>query len=149
MTTKTAITKFLEQKTLAVVGVSRSDKKFSNILYKTLKDKGYQLFAVNPNTEQIGSDPCFDSIQSLPQPVNGVVIVVPPTQTEKVLKDVAAAGINNVWIQQGAESQEALDFCKNNGMNVVYKQCILMFAEPVGPHKWHRFVWKLLGKIPK
>jgi predicted CoA-binding protein len=149
MTTSAAITEFLELKTLAIVGVSRSEKKFSNILYKTLKNKGYRLFAVNPNTDQIGGDPCYKSLQSLPQPVEGVVIVVPPEQTEKVVRDAAAAGIRQVWIQQGAESQEAIDFCVKNGINVIDKQCLLMFAEPTGAHKWHYYVWKLFGKIPK
>lgn len=149
MTTKAAVTKFLDQKTLAVVGVSRSEKKFSYILYKTLKAKGYRLFAVNPNTDRIDGESCFDCIQSLPQPVNGVVIVVPPDQAEKVVKDAAAAGINHVWIQQGAESKEAIDFCEKNGMNVIYNQCILMFAEPSLPHKCHRYIWKALGKLPK
>jgi len=149
MTTMAAITKFLDQKTLAIVGVSRSEKKFSYSLYKSLKGKGYQIFAVNPNTNSIDGESCYGNIQSLPQPVNGVVIVVPPNQTEKVVKEAAAAGINHIWIQQGAESDDALDFCKESGINVIHKQCILMFAEPSFPHNCHRFVWKVLGKLPK
>ena len=131
MTTREAIRNFLDQKTLAVVGVSRSEKKFSYRLYKTLKTKGYQLFPVNPNTARIDEEICFCNIQSLPQPVDGVVIVVPPNQTEKVVKDAVAAGINHIWIQQGAESEEAIGFCKKNGINVIHHQCILMFRRPV------------------
>lgn len=143
------ITKFLSQKTLAVVGVSRTGKKFSNSLYKTLRAKGYRLFAVNPNTDSIDGEFCFDNIQSLPVQVNGVVIVVPPNQTEKVVKEAVAAGIKHIWIQQGAESSSAIDFCKKNGINVIYNHCILMFAEPSLPHRCHRYVWKVLGKLPK
>jgi uncharacterized protein len=149
LTTMAGITKFLDQKTLAIVGVSRSEKKFSNRLYKVLKSKGYQIFGVNPNTDSIDGESCFSNIQSLPQQVNGVVIVVPPNQTEKVVKDAVAAGINHIWIQQGAESPGAIDFCKKNGINVIHNHCILMFAEPSLPHKCHRYVWKALGKLPK
>jgi uncharacterized protein len=149
LTTMAGITKFLDQKTLAIVGVSRSEKKFSNRLYKVLKSKGYQLFGVNPNTDSIDGESCFSNIQSLPQQVNGVVIVVPPNQTEKVVKDAVDAGINHIWIQQGAESPGAIDFCKKNGINVIHNHCILMFAEPSLPHKCHRYVWKALGKLPK
>jgi uncharacterized protein len=149
LTTMAGITKFLDQKTLAIVGVSRSEKKFSNRLYKVLKSKGYQLFGVNPNTDSIDGESCFSNIQSLPQQVNGVVIVVPPNQTEKVVKDAVAAGINHIWIQQGAESPGSIDFCKKNGINVIHNHCILMFAEPSLPHKCHRYVWKALGKLPK
>jgi len=149
LSTMAAITKFLDQKTLAVVGVSRSEKKFSYRLFKSLKTKGYRVFAVNPNTDRIDGESCFGNIQSLPQQVNGVVIVVPPNQTEKVVKDAAAAVINHIWIQQGAESEEAIDFCKKSGINVIHNQCILMFAEPSFPHKCHRYVNKALGKLPK
>lgn len=149
MNTMVEITKFLSQKTLAVVGVSRSQKKFSYTLYKGLKAKGYGLFAVNPNTDRIDGESCYSNLQSLPQKVNGVVIVVPPNQTEKVVKDAAAVGINHIWIQQGAESEEAIDFCKKNGINVIHNQCILMFAEPSFLHKCHRYVNNVLGKLPK
>jgi uncharacterized protein len=147
--TMSAIEKFLNQKTLAVVGVSRSKKKFSYILYKTLKTKGYELYAVNPNTNHIDEEACFSNIQSLPKQVDGVLIVVPPNQTEKVVKDAVKLGISHIWIQQGAESQEAIDYCKENGINVIHNQCVLMFAEPSFPHKCHRYVWKALGKLPK
>jgi uncharacterized protein len=143
------ITQFLEQKTLAVVGVSRSGKKFSNNIYKTLKAKGYRLFAVNPNVDCIDGEPCFSNVQSLPEKVQGVVIVVPPNQTEQIVKDAVAAGINNIWIQQGAESQRAIEFCQKKGINVIFNHCILMFAEPSLPHKCHRYVLKVLGKLPK
>jgi len=149
LTTMAAITKFLNQKTLAVVGVSRSEKKFSYRLFKSLKAKGYQLFAVNPNAKNIDGESCFGNIQSLPQQVNGVVIVVPPNQTEKVVKDAAAAGINHIWIQQGSESEGAIDYCRKSGINVIHNQCILMFAEPSFPHNCHRYVWKVMGKLPK
>jgi predicted CoA-binding protein len=93
---------FLEQKSLAVVGLSRSGKKFSRLMYKTLKEKGYKLFAVNPNKSSIEGEPCYADIQSLPQAIDGVVLVVPPKQAEKVVKDAAAAGVKHVWIQQGS-----------------------------------------------
>lgn len=148
--TRSAIKEFLNQKTLAIVGMSRSEKKFSAMLYKNLKAKGYRLFAVNPNSMNNQGEACFDSILSLPEPVDGVVIVTPPNQTEKVVKDAIAAGIKHIWIQQGAESQKAIELCEKYGINVIHKQCILMFAEPTGfPHKLHCQVWGLLGKLPK
>ncbi len=149
MTTMAGVTEFLEQKTLAVIGVSRSKKKFSNTVYKALKTKGYQLFPVNPYVDRIDGEPCFPDIQSIPSKVEGIVIVVPPNQTEKAVKEAAAAGIKHVWIQQGAESPGAINFCRNNGINVIHNHCILMFADPSLPHKCHRYLWKVLGKLPK
>jgi len=60
------------------------------------------------------------------------------------------AGIRHVWIQQGAETQAAIDFFEKKGINAIHHQCILMFAEPAAfPHKAHRCIWRILGKIPK
>jgi hypothetical protein len=147
---KKAIEEFLDQKTLAIVGVSRSKYKFSNKLYKNLKAKGYRVFAVNPKAENIDGETCFNNIKSLPEPVDGIVITVPPDQTKNVIKDSKELGINHIWIQQGAESEEAIEFCERNSINVIHKQCILMFAEPITlPHMLHRHLWSILGKLPK
>ncbi len=75
---------------------------------------------------------------------------MPPDETERVVRDAAAAGIPRVWKLQGAESEEAIRFCEEHGISVVAGECILMFARPLRfYHKPHRCVWKLLGKLPK
>jgi predicted CoA-binding protein len=85
----------------------------------------------------------------LPEPVGGVLIVVPPAETEKVVRDAAQVGIRRVWMQQGAESETAIRFCEENGISAVHGECILMFAQPAGFHRLHRWVWGLLGKLPR
>ncbi|UCE18036.1 MAG: CoA-binding protein [Gemmatimonadota bacterium] len=150
MTTKASVDEFLALKTLAIVGVSRTGKKFGNAIYRDLKGKDYRIFRVHPEVETIEGEPCYPNLNMLPEEVGGVIIVVPPQETEKVVQDVALAGINKVWMQQGAESEEAIQFCNENGISVVRGECILMFAEPVGfLHRTQRWVWKLLGKLPK
>ena len=150
MNTKAAVDDFLAQRSLAVVGVSRGGKKFGNTAYRELKAKGYRLFPVHPEAEALEGNPCYPGLSSLPEHVGGVLVVVPPAQTEQVLRDASAANIPRVWLQQGAESEEAIRFCKEQGISVVAGECILMFAEPLRfYHKPHRWVWKLLGKLPK
>ncbi len=150
MTTKAMIDDFLAQRTLAIVGVSRKTEKFGCTVYRELKAKGYKVFPVNPHAEEVLGDRCYPNLGALPEPVGGVVIVVPPAETERVVQDAAAAQIRRVWMQQGAESEAALRFCKDNGMSVVSGECIMMFAQPVGfGHGLHRWVWGLLGKLPQ
>jgi len=150
MTTKAMVDDFLAQRTLAVVGVSRKAEKFGNLVYRELKAKGYRVFPVNPHAEDVAGERCYPSLSALPEPVGGVVIVVPPAETERVVQDAAAAQIRRVWMQQGAESGAALRFCEDNGMSVVSGECIMMFASPIGfGHGMHRWVWGLLGKLPK
>ncbi len=148
--TKADVENFIGQRRLAVVGVSRDAKKFGNAAYRALKDKGYQVYPINRNIEAIEGDRCYASLGVLPEKVDGVVIVVPPTETEKVVREADAAGIKNVWMQQGAESNEAIQYCREHGLNEVHGECIMMFAPPVGSfHRWHRGAWKLFGKLPK
>lgn len=149
MTTKTAVEDFVAQQTLALVGVSRRGKKFGNMALQALKAKGYRVFPVHPQADQIEGEPCYSSLRALPEPVAGVLIVVPPEETEKVVREAAAAGIRRVWMQQGAESRSAIRFCEQHGISVVHGECILMFAQPVVSfHRFHRWVWKALGKLP-
>ena len=148
--TRQAVDDFVGQRTLAVVGVSRGGRKFGNIAYRELRDKGYRLFAVHPQASQIEGDPCYASVGALPEPVGGVLVIVPPAQAERVVREAAAAGIKRVWLQQGSESAEAIRFCTEQGMSVVAGECVLMFAEPARfYHRMHRGVWRLLGKLPK
>lgn len=150
MTSQAVLEEFLAQRVLAVVGVSRDSKKFGNRVYKDLSRKGYRTFAVNPNTNAIGDSPCYPSLKDLPERVDGVVFVVPPEETEKMVKDAAGMGIRRVWMQQGSESQDAIRFCEENDISVVAGECILMFAEPAEFfHRVHRWAWGVLGKLPK
>jgi predicted CoA-binding protein len=148
--TKEEVSEFLSQKTLAVVGVSRSREKFSNGVYRELKAKGYRVFPVNPNAETVEGDRCYPNLGALPEPVGGAVVIVPRAEVENVVKDVAQAGIRRVWIQQQSETKAAIQYCEANGISVIYNECVLMFAEPSAFfHKMHRFVWGVAGKLPK
>ena len=148
MSKQQLIKDFVDQKKLAVVGVSRAGNKFGNMAYNELKQKGYQVFAIHPEAETVEGDKAYPSFKALPEAVDGVVLVVPPQQTEKVVQDAAAAGIKRIWMQQGAESDKAIQFCQENGIDVVSHECVMMYARPVKfPHSLHRWIWGLMGKL--
>lgn len=150
MTPRQRIDSFLTEKTLAVVGVSRSRNRFGNTVFNELKDKGFTVYPVNPNAGMIGEDKCYPDLTALPAGVGGVIVVVKPEQTEQVVSQAKEAGIKKVWMQQGSQSQAAIEFCEQNGIETVSRRCILMFAEPVGSiHKVHRFFARLFGAYPK
>jgi hypothetical protein len=151
MTTKRDVDEFLAQKTLAIVGVSRSGKKFGNAILKDLTKLGYRLLPVHPEAAEVDGVRAYPSIAAIPEPVGGVIVVVPPARAEGVVKEAAAHGIRRVWLQQGAESAEAIKFCQDNGMSVVHGQCVLMFPKPGTSwiHSAHRWVWDLIGRSPK
>ena len=141
---------FLAQRRLALVGVSRGGRKFGNVVGKELRAKGYAVFAVHPEAATIDGEPCWPSLAALPEPVGGVVVVVPPEQTERVVGEAQRVGIRRVWMQPGSESADAVRFCEANGIAVVRGECILLHAEPVrSVHAVHRWLWRVLGKLPR
>jgi predicted CoA-binding protein len=151
MATRREIDEFLAQKTLAIVGVSRSGKKFGNTILKDLTKLGYRLLPVHPDAAEVDGVRAFPSLAALPEPVGGLIIVVPPDRAASVVKEAAAHGIGRVWLQQGAGSAEAIKFCQENGMSVVHGECVLMYPKPSTSwiHGAHRWVWDLIGRTPK
>jgi uncharacterized protein len=141
---------FFEQKNIAVVGVSRNGKKFGNVVFKDLLARGYNVFAINKSGETINGEKSYVDLNSVPEKLDGLVTVVPPAETVNVIKEAAAVGINHVWMQQGSESEDAILLCQENNIKEVHGQCIMMYAEPVENfHAFHRWLWKIFGKLPK
>ena len=150
MNTKKIVDDFLSQKKIAVVGVSRKKVKFGNTIYRELKQKGYQVYPINPNTKLIEGDVCYPDLQSVPEKIDAVVINVPPTIAETILREVKEAGIKKVWLQQGSQSDDAVKFCNENGIDCVSNECILMFAQPSAfIHRAHKWIWGVFGKLPQ
>lgn len=148
MTSKVAVDAFLAQPALALVGISRSGKKFGNLACRELALKGYRVYPIHPSAETIEGRHCYRRFADLPERVDAVLVVVPPAQAATTVREAAAAGIHHVWLQQGAESPEVLQVCRDIGIDAVSGECILMFAKPAGYHKVHQWIWRLLGKLP-
>ncbi len=150
MYSRQTIDDFLSQKDLALVGVSRSGKGFGNAVLKELKAKGYRVRVVHPDADAIGGEPCARSLREVAAAVGGAVLVTPPAETEKLVREAADAGVTRLWIQQGAESEAAIKTCEERGIEAVHHRCILMFAHPTtGVHRFHRGVLALFGRLPR
>lgn len=143
-----AIENFIKCKRIAVVGVSREQKKFGSAIYADLKKRGYQVFAVNPSAVEIGGNTCYPSLTVLKGKIDAAVICVKPAQAGAVLQDAAQIGLQNIWLQQGSDSPEVLKTAHDLGLTPIAKKCILMYATPVQSiHNWHRFFAKLFGQL--
>ena len=150
MTTRAAVDGVLNGKSLAVIGVSRNPQKFGNMVVKELSEKGFKLFPIHPQLDQVNGVPCYSSFEALPEAPSAAFVAVAPEKSAAAVKEAHQAGIRNIWIQQMAQSDEALQYCRDNDISFVSGECILMYAEPVGSiHKFHRFFKKLFGRMPK
>ncbi len=142
-----AAKEFIAHKRIAVVGASRSGKKFGNSAYQELKQRGYQVYLVHPEAKEIAGEPCYPSLEAVKDKVDGVFVCVPPAQGMQVLEQASKAGLKNIWIQQQGDSPEMLAVGKDLGLTMVHGKCILMYAEPVTSfHSFHRFFVRLSGK---
>jgi uncharacterized protein len=149
-TSRQSIESFLSSKKLAIAGVSRNSRKFGYTVFKELSQKGFDVYPVNPNTTSLGGTPCFQSISALPSDVRNLLVVTPKDQTTRVIREAISSGISGIWIQQMSDTPEAIRIAEESNVNLITKQCILMWADPVkGFHKFHRNVKKLFGLLPK
>jgi len=120
------IKEFLKKENkIAVVGASSNPDKWGFKVYNTLKRLGFEVYPVNPRHEKINNDTCYHDLKSLPEKPDVVITVVPPGITEEAVKECREIGIKKVWMQPGSESQKAVDFCKGNGIEVIYNICFV------------------------
>ena len=144
-----AIEAFLSSKKIAIAGVSRDSKKFGHTVFKELSLKGFDVYPINPHVSSIGGTFCFQSISALPSDVRNLLIVTPKDQTAGVIREALSKGITGIWIQQMSETPEAIKIAEENNVDLISKQCILMWAEPVKSfHRFHRNLKKLFGMLP-
>lgn len=148
-TSKQSINQFLEPKKMAIAGVSRDPKKFGNMVYKELKEGGFDVYPINPKIDQVYGDKCYKSVNDLPAEVRHLLVLTPKSLTLGTVQEALTKGIDNLWIQQYSETKEVMDFLKDKPVKLVTRECIFMWVEPVkGFHKFHRTVRKIFGFLP-
>ncbi|NCO65945.1 MAG: CoA-binding protein [Candidatus Aquicultor secundus] len=111
---------------IAVVGASNNPDKYGYKIYEDLKSAGYKVYPVNAREQKVQGDKAYPTISSLPEKPDVVDIVTPPQVTENIVKEAQEQGIDIVWMQPGAESQEAITFCKQSGVKEIHNSCIMV-----------------------
>ena len=147
-TSKSAIDAFLSEPALAIVGVSRSGRKFGNTAMRTLLAQGLRVYPIHPDAQEVDGVRCYQSFKTLPETVKAAVIVVPPAKGVQVVREAIAAGVRKIWLQQGAESAEVVQACRDGGVEPIVGECVLMFAHPAGIHRVHHWVRGVFGRLP-
>jgi predicted CoA-binding protein len=150
-----AAAEFLSHKRVAVTGVSRDPRSHgSNVVYTRLRDRGYDVFAVNPNTDVVEGDTSYPDLRSIPGGVEAVVIATKPELAEATMRECAELSIEHVWMHRGpgagSVSGTATDYGRRHGMTVIDGGCPCMF-DPTADraHKAMRVALTLTGNVPK
>jgi predicted CoA-binding protein len=150
---KEAAAAFLAYKRVAVTGVSRTPKTHgSNNVYRRLRERGYEVFAVNPNADRVEGDHCYQDLKSIPGGVDAVVIGTRPESAEKTMRECADLGIKHVWMHWGPDggsvSDAATDYGRQHDITVIDGGCPLMFGPTADlGHKIMRLMYT--GHVPK
>ena len=150
---KEAAAEFLSHKRVAVTGVSRTPGSHgSNAVYKRLRDRGYDVFAVNPNAEEVEGDVAFHDLHSIPGGVEAVVIGTRPETADETMRECAELGIEHVWMHRGpgagSVSETAAAYGRAQGITVIDGGCPCMFGATADlGHKAMRVVFR--RNVPK
>ena len=152
---KQATAEFLTRKRVAVTGVSRTPQGHgSNVVYQRLRQRGYTVFAVNPQAGQVEGDTCYPDLASIPGGVDWVVIGTRPQTAEATIRECADLGITRVWMHRGpgagSVSHSAAEYGRQRGITVIEGGCPCMFGPTADPgHKAMRLVFTAAGKVPR
>jgi uncharacterized protein len=148
-----ATSEFLAHERIAVTGVSRTPKDHgANVVYKRLRDRGYTVFAINPNADEVEGDPCYHDLKSVPGGIDGVVIATSPANAEATMRECVDLGIDRVWMHRGpgpgSVSAEATRYGREHGVTVIDGGCPCMFVPTADTgHRIMRFFG--VGHMPK
>jgi predicted CoA-binding protein len=154
-TIKQAASEFLSHKRVAVTGVSRTPGSHgSNVVYKRLRERGYDVFAVNPNADEVEGDRAYHDLHSIPGGVDAVVIATRPEIADETMRDCVELGIRHVWMHRGpgagSVSDSATAYGREHGVTVIDGGCPCMFGVTADRgHKAMRFLFGLSGNVPK
>ena len=147
-TMKEAASEFLACKRIAVTGVSRKAKEHgSNTVFKRLRDRGYEVFAINPNVDQVEGARSYGCLKDIPGGVDAVVIGTAPSRATATMRECAELGIKHVWMHrsygQGSVSDTATAYGREHGITVIDGGCPCMF-DPTADlgHKVMRFIYR-------
>jgi uncharacterized protein len=150
-----AASDFLARRRVAVTGVSRHPESHgANVVYRRLRDRGYEVFAVNPNADEVEGDRSYDDLRSIPGGVEAVVIATRPETAEATMRECADLAIEHVWMHRGpgggSVSEAAADYGRQRGITVIDGGCPCMFGPTADlGHKAMRAIFTLTGNVPR
>ena len=110
----------------AVVGASNNEEKYGYKVFKDLLDAGYKVLPINPSEKEILGQKVYATLSEVKENIDVVIFVTQPIVTEKVLEEVKKIGIKNVWLQPGAQSDAAIQFCRKNNIECIHDACIMI-----------------------
>ena len=149
-----AIAEFLRGKRFAVAGVSRQPQQPANAIYRKLRDSGYEVFPVNPNTAEVEGARCYPDLRSVPGAIDGVLIATHPVVSVELVRQCGERGVRQVWFHrsfgEGSVSRDAIQECKARSIQCIVGGCPMMYCEPVDVgHRCIKWWLRMQRRVPR
>lgn len=127
MSMQEQIDRFLASPSFGVIGASANRHKYGNKVLRCYQQNGRSVVPVNPSEPEIEGVPCVAKISDLPAEVKSISMITPPAITVQLVPLAIEKGIENIWMQPGAEHPEAVALCRERGVNVIADgSCLLV-----------------------
>ena len=151
------VDEFLAQKKIAVVGVSDKRETGCNLAYNKFKENGYQVYPINPRLGEFDGATCYPDLKSIPEKPDAVFILTSPKVTDQIVQECVDLGVKHVWMHcmmgtkpglvqnMTSVSQDAVEMCRENGIQVIPGSCPNQFLKPDFGHAMMRGMWRMFG----
>lgn len=129
------IQSFLEAGPYAVVGASIDQAKYGNMVLRCYQQHGKEVYPINARAPEVEGLKAYADLASVPAKLRAISIITPPKVTEQVVREAASVGVRYVWMQPGAESDEAVKIAEGLGLEVISGgPCLLVVLGFHGGH---------------
>lgn len=112
----------LNHKNWAVVGDVLNSSKYAHRILGSLEEAGFNVVGVNPRDT---SGKIYKSLAEVPYNIEVIDLCINSITGAAIMKEAHESGIKKVLIQPGAESDEILEYCKNNDI-IAIEGCALV-----------------------
>ena len=148
-----SVAAFLEGNRIVVAGVSRSGSAPANAILRRLRDTGHRAIPVNPNAAEVEGQTCYPDIRSVPGVVDAVMVATHPSVSVEIARAAIERGVKHIWFHRsfgaGSVSPEAVQLCRERGVEPIVGGCPLMYCQPIDPgHRFFRWWLGLRQRIP-
>ncbi len=116
-------------KTVAVIGASSDRRKFGNKALRAFAQQGYIVFPINPHEREIEGHPAFASVLDVPGPIDMATVYVRPEVGVRVMDDLAAKQVGEIWLNPGADGPEVVARAGQLGLKTIQACSIIAIGE--------------------
>ena len=115
-------------KSIAMVGVSKDEKKTSTIVMKYMKEYGFKVYPVNPSAkgEKILGEKVYAKITDINKNVDIVDVFRPSKEAYGIAKDAVKIGAKVLWLQLGIRDENSKELVEENKMEYIENKCTKM-----------------------